>query len=155
MADLYEVLLVDGADRWHVGWVVDDETETDVLLRHQGKVPVFTSRAALEHHAQEHGLTLMEDDPDEIDLDLGGWLSRGLPLAPTAEVSELWHLLYDDPVAGRALSGEELGEAYDDLVEEDPHWYATHGPVARRALADAVRRLRALFVPASSLDASP
>ncbi|MBW3648109.1 MAG: hypothetical protein KY440_10095 [Actinobacteria bacterium] len=147
MADLYEVLLVDGGQRWHAGWVVDDDTETDVLLRHKGKVPAFASRAALEHHAQERGLELQEDLPDEIDLELGGWLQHGLPLPPTAEVSELWHLLYDDPVAGKALSGEELGEAYDDLVEEEPHWFATHGPTARQALADAVQRLRTLLDP--------
>jgi hypothetical protein len=147
VADLYEVLLVDAGQRWHAGWVVDDETETDLLLRHKGRVPTFASRAALEHHAQERGLELQEDLPDEIDLELGGWLTHGLPLPPTAEVSELWHLLYDDPVAGKALSGEELGEAYDDLVEEDPHWFATHGPAARRALADAVQRLRTLLDP--------
>lgn len=147
MADLYEVLLVDGDRRWHAGWVVDDETETDVLLRDKGKVPLFASRAALEHHAQEHGRSVVEDLPDEIDLDLGGWLSRGQPLPPTAEVSELWHLLYDDPVAGKALSGEDLGEAYDDLVEEDDAWFETHGPAARKALADAVRRLRTLLEP--------
>ncbi len=142
MADLYEVLLVDGDRRWHAGWVVDDETETDVLLRDRGTVPLFSSRAALEHHAQENRLTLFDDLPDEIDLDLGGWLSQGMPLPPTAEVSELWHLLYDDPVAGKALSGEDLGGAYDDLVEETPDWFAVHGPPARRALTDAVRRLR-------------
>ena len=147
MADLYEVLLVDGDRRWHAGWVVDDETETDVLLRDRGKVPLFASRAALEHHAQERGRELVEDLPDEIDLDLGGWLSRGQPLPPTAEISELWHLLYDDPVAGKALSGEDLGEAYDDLVEEDDAWFETHGSAARKALADAVRRLRTLLEP--------
>ena len=65
---------------------------------------MFGSRAGLEHHAQEHGLELLDDLPDEIDLDLGGWLSQGMPLPPTAEVSELWHLLFDDPVAGKALS---------------------------------------------------
>ncbi len=148
MADLYEVLVIDGGTRWHAGWVVDDETETDVLLAVRGRVPLFGSRAGLEHHAQEHGLVLQEDLPDEIDLDLGGWLSRGLPLPSTAEVSELWHLLYDDPVAGRALGGEELGEAYDDLVEDQPDWFATHGPRARTALADAVRRLRGVLAPA-------
>ena len=148
MPDLYEVLLVDGGDRWHAGWVVDDDTETDLLLRAQGSIPVFSSRAGLEHHAQEHGLVLQDDLPDEIDLDLGGWLSQGMPLPPTAEVSELWHLLYDDPVAGRALAGEELGEAYDDLVEEVPDWFALHGPAARVALADAVRRLRGALRPA-------
>lgn len=142
MADLYEVVLVDGDRRWHAGVVVDDETETDVLLRQDGRVLLFDSRAGLEHHAQEHGLELLDDEPDEIDLDLGGWLTRGMPLPPTAEVSELWHLLYDDPVAGHALGGEELGEAYDDLVEELPDWFALHGPTARAALADAVRRLR-------------
>ena len=142
MADLYEVVLVDGDDRWHAGWVVDDETETDVLLRERGKVLLFGSRAGLEHHAQQHDWQLQDDLPDEIDLDLGGWLSRGMPLPPTAEVSELWHLLFDDPDAGHALSGEELGEAYDDLVEEQPDWFAAHGPAARAALATAVRELR-------------
>ena len=145
MADLYEVLLLDGGSRWHAGFLVDDETETDVLLRERGKVRLFGSRAALEHHAQEHRLALLDDLPDEIDLDLGGWLSQGMPLPPTAEVSELWHLLYDDPVAGKALSGEVLGEAYDDLVEEAPDWFSTHGPAARKALGDAVSRLRGVL----------
>jgi hypothetical protein len=45
--------------------------ETDVLLRDKGRVPVFSSRAGLEHHAQEHRLELLDDLPDEIDLDLG------------------------------------------------------------------------------------
>jgi len=147
VADLYEVLLVDGGTRWHAGWVVDDDSETDVLLRDHGQVPVFSSRAGLEHHAQSHGLAVQEDLPDEVDLDLGGWLTQGMPLPPTAEVSELWHLLYDDPVAGRALGGEQLGEAYDDLVEEEPDWFAVHGPVARKAMADAVQRLRAVLRP--------
>ena len=145
---MYEVLLVDGEARWHAGWVVDDETETDVLLRTGSTVPVFSSRAGLEHHAQQARLALQDDLPDEIDLDLGGWLTRGAPQPSTAEVSELWHLLYDDPVAGRALSGEVLGEAYDDLVEEVPGWFETHGDVARTALADAVRRLRSVLRPA-------
>ena len=148
MADLYEVLLVDGETRWHAGWVVDDETETDLLLRSGGGVPVFSSRAGLEHHAQEHRLQLQDDLPDEIDLDLGGWLTTGTPLPSTAEVSELWHLLYDDPVAGRALGGEALGEAYDDLVEDVPDWFDEHGEPARRALSDAVRRLRSVLRPA-------
>jgi hypothetical protein len=146
--DLYEVLLVDGETRWHAGWVVDDESETDLLLRERSTVPVFSSRAGLEHHAQEHHLALQDDLPDEIDLDLGGWLTHGMPLPSTAEVSELWHLLYDDPDAGRALAGEALGEAYDDLVEDAPDWFAEHGPAARRALSDAVRRLRAVLRPA-------
>ena len=130
MADLYEVLLVDEGTRWHAGWIVDDETETDVLLRDHGKVVLFGSRAALEHHAQEHGRDLLDDLPDEIDLDLGGWLSTGMPLPSTAEVSELWHLLYDD------------------LVEDAPDWFAQHGSQARAALADAVRRLRGTTVRA-------
>ena len=146
MADLYEVLLVDGGTRWHAGFLVDDATETDVLLRDGGRVPLFGSRAALEHHAQEHRLVLQDDLPDEIDLDLGGWLTSGAPQPTTAEVSELWHLLYDDPVAGRALSGEVLGEAYDDLVEEAPDWFSTHGPTARKALGDAVQRLRGVLL---------
>jgi hypothetical protein len=142
VADLYEVLLIADGRRWHAGWEVDDSSETDLLLRDHGTVPLFDSRAALEHHVQQHGRVLQDDLPDEIDLDLGGWLSQGMPLPSTAEVSELWHLLYDDPVAGHALGGEELGEAYDDLVEDDPDWFATHGPQARAALIDAVQRLR-------------
>ena len=149
MPELYEVLLVDGDARWHAGWVVDDETETDVLLRNAGgKVVLVGSHAALEHHAQGHGLTLESGPPDEIDLDLGGWLSTGAPEPDRAEISELWHLLYDDPVAGKALAGEELGEAYDDLVEELDDWFAEHGSTARAALRDAVRRLRGAFTPA-------
>ena len=148
MVDLYEVLLVDQGTRWHAGFLVDDETETDTLLTGHGKVLLWGSRAGLEHHAQEHGLDLQDDLPDEIDLDLGGWLSHGMPLPSTAEVSELWHVLYDDPVAGKALSGEVLGEAYDDLVEDVPDWFASHGPVARKALAEAVRRLRGVMQPA-------
>ena len=144
MADLYEVRLVDGDQTWHAGWVADDVQETDLLLRKGDRIPVFASRPALEHHAQERGLTLLDDLPDEIDLDLGGWLSRGEPVPPAAEVSELWHLLYDDPQAGKALAGEDLGEAYDDLVEDDPDWFDHHGVAARRALGEAVRRLRAL-----------
>jgi len=145
VADLYEVLLVDAGQTWHAGWVTDDETETDLLLRKGDRIPVFAGRPALEHHAQERGLTLLDDLPDEIDLDLGGWLSRGAPLPPAEEVSELWHLLIDDPQAGKALSGEDLGEAYDDLVEEDPDWFVHHGAAARAALGEAVRRLRAML----------
>ncbi len=148
MADLYEVLLLDGETRWHAGFLVDDETETDVLLRERQTVPVFSSRAGLEHHAQEHRLPLQDDLPDEIDLDLGGWLPTGHPQPSTAEISELWNLLYDDPVAGKALGGEELGEAYDDLVEDVPDWFDEHGAAARKALADAVRRLRSVLRPA-------
>jgi len=145
VAELYEVLLVDGGARWHVGWLVDDETETDLLLTDSGKVLLFGSRAALEHHAQEHRLALNDDLPDEVDLDLGGWLSEGAPEPSTAEVSELWHLLYDDPMAGGVLETEELGEAYDDLVEDVDDWFAQHGEAARRALASAVSRLRSAF----------
>jgi hypothetical protein len=149
VADLYEVLLVDGGQRWHAGFLVDDDTETDVLLRVRGRVPLFSGRAGLEHAAQEAGLELLDDLPDEIDLDLGGWLSTGTPVPPASEVSELWHLLHDDPVAGRPLSGEVIGEAYDDLVEQTPDWFATHGPAARRALTDAVQRLRGVLAPPS------
>lgn len=147
MPELYEVLLVDGSARWHAGWLVDDDSETDLLLAEGGKVLLFGSRAALEHHAQEHGVQLHDDLPDEVDLDLGGWLTNGAPEPSTAEVSELWHLLYDDPVAGRALAGEQLGEAYDDLVEEVDDWFALHGERARVALSDAVARLRKAFSP--------
>lgn len=146
MTELFEVVLVDGGKRWHVGLVADEFHETDLLLADHGKVLLFGSRAALEHHAQEHRLQLQDDPPDEVDLDLGGWLSDGGPQPATAEVSELWHLLYDDPVAGRALAGEELGEAYDDLVEEVGDWFVQHGEVARTALKDAVKRLRGTFL---------
>jgi hypothetical protein len=145
VAELYEVVLIDQGRRWHVGLLADEMTETDVLLTDKGKVLLFGSRAALEHHAQEHRLKLHDDPADQIDLDLGGWLSEGSPEPATAEVSELWHLLYDDPVAGRALGTEELGEAYDDLVEEVGDWFAEHGEVARPALTEAVRRLRGSF----------
>ena len=108
----------------------------------------FRTRAALEHAAQKARLELSDELPDEIDLDLGGWRTVGMPLPPTAEVSELWHLLYDDPVAAKALGGEALGEAYDDLVEDVPGWFDEHGPAARKALAEAVRRLRSVLRPA-------
>lgn len=142
MPELYEVLLVDGDTTWHAGFVVDDETETDVLLAQGGSTLLFASRAGLEHAAQQAGLELSDDEPDEVDLDLGGWLPTGSPVPSTAEVSELWHLLYDDPVAGRALGGEDLAEAYDDLVEDVPDWFATHGAAARSGLTAAVARLR-------------
>lgn len=137
---LFEVLLVDGGQRWHVGVVVGEDD--DLLLSRGGKVLVHTSRAGLEHAAQQAGLELSDELPDEIDLDLGGWLPRGAPEPTLQDVSELWHLLLDDPVAGRPLAGEEVGEAYDDLVEAEPDWYATHGDLARRALTNAVRLLR-------------
>lgn len=138
--ELFEVLLVDGDRRWHAGVVVG--AETDLLLARGGKVLVFGTRAGLEHAAQEAGLELSDEQPDEVDLDLGGWLPRGAPEPTLQDVSELWHLLLDDPSAGRPLAGEDIGEAYDDLVEEEPEWFRAHGDLARRALADAVRRLR-------------
>ena len=147
MADLFEVLLVDGDRTWHAGWLVDDETETDLLLRDStgqgpGDLVLFGSRAGLEHHAQQRGLELLDDQPDEIDLRLGGWLTGDGGPPDAAEVSELWHLLIDDPVASHALGGEALGEAYDDLVEEVPDWFATHGEQVRVALREAVELLR-------------
>ncbi|HUR51257.1 MAG TPA: hypothetical protein VMZ11_03950 [Mycobacteriales bacterium] len=145
MAELYEVVLVDRGTRWHTGVLADEVTETDQLLAEKGEVLLFGSRAALEHHVQEHRLKLHDDPPDEIDLDLGGWLPHGVPEPSTAEVSELWHLLYDDPLAGRALAGEDLGEAYDDLVEEVGGWFEAHGEAARAALTEAVERLRGRF----------
>ena len=147
MADLYEVLLVDGEMRWHAGFLVDDETETDALLRVGSSVPVFSSRAGLEHHAQEQGLDLQDDLPDEVELDLGGWLSAGRPQPTTAEVLQLWQLLIDDPVAA-PRGGDAVEDAYDDLTDEEPDWWPRHGETARRALADAVRRLRGVLRPA-------
>ncbi len=141
MADLYEVLIVEAGRTWHAGFVVDDESETDVLLRVRGKVPLFGSRAGVEHLAQEQRLPLLDDLPDEIDLDLGGWLSTGTPQPTPDDVLQLWHLLLDDPTAGGPLAGEVVGEAYDDLVEQEPTWFSTHGDRARTALRDAVRRL--------------
>ena len=90
---------------------------------------------------------MLDDQPDEIDLDLGGWLQHGSPEPPEAQVSELWHLLLDHPTAGKPLAGEEVEEAYDDLVEEEPEWFATHGELARKALASSVRHLRKAFAP--------
>lgn len=144
MRELYEVILVDGTSRWHVGWVADDEAETDLLLRDKGQVLLFGSRAALEHHAQEIDLEVSDELPDEIDLDLGGWLTGG-PAPTTQDVSELWHLLYDEPVAGQPLAGEQLGEAYDDLVEDTADWFNVHGESARAALTKAVGLLRKGF----------
>jgi hypothetical protein len=141
MADLFEVLLVDGDRTWHAGWIVDDESETDLLLRDRGDLVLFDTRAGLEHHVQERGLELLADLPDEIDLRLGGWLTAEGPQPDVAAVSELWHLLFDDPVAGHALAGEELGEAYDDLVEETDGWFEVHGGQVRVALRDAVSLL--------------
>lgn len=140
MPDLFEVRLVDGASTWSVGWVV--EQESDRLLDERGRVLLFDGRPALEHYAQEHGLRVEADLPDEVDLDLGGWLSAGFPEPTPAEVLELWQLLVDDPAAGRALADEQVEEAYDDLAEAEPGWFQNHGPLARRALADAVGRLR-------------
>lgn len=142
MREMYEVVLVDGDRRWHAGWVVEEDA--DLLLHVRGGVPVWTARAGLEHHAQEHGFELLDDVPDEVDLDLGGWLTTGAPTPTTAEVSELWHLLIDDP-AGADLSA--LEEGYDDLTDDEPDWFEQHGESSRRALAAAVGRLRATLRP--------
>lgn len=139
---MFEVLLVDGGQRWHAGWVVEDDA--DLLLHVGDGVPLWSSRAGLEHYAQEHGFELVEDLPDEIDLDLGGWLSSGAPSPTTAEVSELWHLLIDDPT-GKDLSN--LEDAYDDLTDDEPDWFEQHGETSRRALAAAVDRLRGKLKP--------
>lgn len=147
MRELFEVIVIDAGARWHVGWVADDEAETDLLLREAGKVLLFGSKAALEHYAQEADIELSDDLPDEIDLDLGGWLTSTGPVPPMQDVSELWHLLYDDPEAGPALGGEQLGEAYDDLVEETDDWFDVHGETARVGLAKAVSLLRKAFKP--------
>ena len=145
MAEMYEVLIVDGDRRWHAGWVI--EPDADLLLSVGGRIPVWTTRAGLEHHAQEHGFDLLDDLPDEVDLDLGGWVSGGAPQPSTAEVSELWHLLIDDPAAGRQLSSGSLEEVYDDLTDDEPDWFERHADVARKALADAVRLLRERLSP--------
>ena len=146
MTEMYEVLLVDGETRWHAGWVVEEDA--DLLLHVGRRVPVWSSRAGLEHHAQEHGFELLDDHPDEIDLDLGGWLTGNGGRPSTAEVSELWHLLIDDPVAGRDLSAVALEDAYDDLTDDEPDWFEQHGEQSRRALAEAVSRLRSVLSPA-------
>ncbi len=145
MAELYEVILVDGQTRWTAGWLVDEDT--DRLLTVADRVLVFPGRPGLEHYAQEHGLEMLDDQPDEVDLDLGGWLQHGSPEPPEAQVSELWHLLLDHPTAGKPLAGEKVEEAYDDLVEEEPEWFANHGELARKALASSVRHLRRAFAP--------
>lgn len=139
---MFEVLLVDGGQRWHAGWVVQEDA--DLLLHVGDGVPVWSARAGLEHYAQEHGLELVEDLPDEIDLDLGGWLSAGTPQPSTAEVSELWHLLIDDPTGRDLLT---LEEEYDDLTDDEPDWFEQHGATSRQALAAAVDRLRATLTP--------
>lgn len=146
MPELYEVLLIDGDRRWHAGWVVEEDA--DLLLSVGGTVPVWSSRAGLEHHAQENGFTLLDDLPDEIDLDLGGWLAGAGAAPSTAEISELWHLLIDDP-AGQDLAGPGLEDAYDDLTDDEPDWFEQHGEPSRRALAEAVRQLRAKLRPPS------
>ena len=143
---MYEVLLIDGPARWHAGWVVQDDA--DLLLHVGGKIPVWGTRAGLEHYAQEHGFDLLDDLPDEIDLDLGGWLSAGSPEPSTAEVSELWHLLIDDPVAGKAIGAEALEDVYDDLTDDEPDWFARHGSAARSALTASVAALRSTLHPA-------
>lgn len=144
MREMYEVLLIDGPARWHAGWVIEDNL--DLLLHVGASIPVWTTRAGLEHYAQEHHYELLDDPPDEIDLDLGGWLSTGAPRPTTAEVSELWHLLIDDPAAGSDLS--TLEEAYDDLTDDEPDWFERHGNQSRDALVAAVDRLRETLRPA-------
>ena len=62
-----------------------------------GKVLLFGSRPALEYFAQEHGLDLHDDLPDEVDLDLGGWLVAGSPQPSLPDVLQLWQLLVDAP----------------------------------------------------------
>jgi hypothetical protein len=142
MKEMFEVLLIDGDTRWHAGWVI--ERDADLLLHVGSAIPVWSSRAGLEHYAQEHGFTLLDDLPDEIDLDLEGWLTSGAPQPTTAEVSELWHLLIEDPT-GRELA--KLEEAYDALTDDEPDWFEQHGESARRVLAAAVTKLRSTLRP--------
>src|SRR4051794_26826432 len=131
---MYEVLIVDGEHRWHAGWVI--EPDADLLLAVGGRIPAWTTTAGPAHHAQGHGFAPLDALPAGVDLDLGGWVSTGSPQPSTAEVSELWHLLIDDPVAGRHLSSGSLEEAYDDLTDDEPDWFERHGAVSRKALAD-------------------
>ena len=49
MAELYEVILVDGKTRWTAGWLVDEDT--DRLLTVADRVLVFPGRPGLEHYA--------------------------------------------------------------------------------------------------------
>ncbi len=140
MTDLYEVLLVDGATTWHTGVLVGSDDDT--LLRTGSKVLAWGSRAGLEHHAETVGVDLSDELPDELDLELGGWLPRGTPEPSTQEVSELWHLLLDDPRCARPLTGELIEEAYDDLVEDTSDWFRVHSGAARVALTKAVTVLR-------------
>ncbi|MCU1590701.1 MAG: hypothetical protein JWP11_1957 [Frankiales bacterium] len=142
MTEMFEVVLIDGEIRWHAGWI--SEADADLLLHDGDGVPVWASRAGLEHYAQEHDFELLDDLPDEIDLDLAGWLPNGAPQPTTAEVSELWHLLIDDPV-GAGLA--DLEDAYDDLTDDEPDWFEQHGETSRRALAAAVARLRGTLRP--------
>ncbi|MCW2572253.1 MAG: hypothetical protein JWO88_2311 [Frankiales bacterium] len=141
-AEMYEVLLIDGDTRWHAGWVM--EPDADLLLHVGGRIPVWSTRAGLEHYAQEHGFDLLDDQPDEIDLDLAGWLTTGSPQPTTAEVSELWHLLIDDPV-GKDLG--KLEDEYDDLTDDEPDWFDVHGETSRRLLASVVAQLRTSLRP--------
>ena len=111
-------------------------------------MPLFGSRAALEHFAQDRDLEVSDDLPDEIDLDLGGWLSTGQPEPPLAEVLELWHLLYDDPVVGQAARGggdrrglRRPGRGDDRLVRR------CTARRARKALTEAVALLRKALRP--------
>ncbi|MBW3654047.1 MAG: iron chelate uptake ABC transporter family permease subunit [Actinobacteria bacterium] len=112
----------------------------------------------VQRFAQEHGLELEDDLPDEIDLDLGGWLTGEGPQPTTAEVLQLWQLLLDDPDAAprpvKGVGGAAVEDAYDDLTDDEHDWWPTHGDTARAVLADAVRRLRGvLFLVASGLTA--
>ena len=147
MADLYEVLLVDAGRTRHAGFLVDDETETDMLLREGRVVPLVASRAALEAYASSRDLELEDDLPDEVDLDLDGWLLSGDPAPLLPDVLALWQLLLDDPDASPSLAGEQLSEAYDDLAEEAVDWFAHHGRTARPALRQAVAGLRRALEP--------
>lgn len=143
--ELYEVLLVDGGVRWHAGWLSTDAQ--DRLLRDGDRLPVWSARAGLEQHAAAHRLDLVDDTPDEVDLDLGGWLPAGEPLPTTAEVGELWRLLVDEPEAGRPLRAPELAAACRDLDADVADWHTRHAVPVRRALAEAVRLLRDALEP--------
>jgi hypothetical protein len=132
VADLYEVLLVDGGERWHAGFVVDDETETDVLLRRGDGCRCSAAAPRSSTTRSSAAGCCRTTCPTRSTSTSGGLAARGLPAACAGRrARSSWHLLIDDPDAAPALSGELLDEAYDDLVTDVPGWFdATDRPPA-------------------------